>query len=89
MHRTEYFFACNGAQSLHDQLPAQHGRSVTNAVLHALFVRVLRGKTQVWLLNRDQYQKDYSMELGYPWEHPEVWNKIAPFYRVKNIMTQH
>ena len=39
------------------------------------------------LYGHDQYQKDYFTELGYPWEHPEVWNKIAPFYRVKNIMT--
>jgi len=39
------------------------------------------------LYGHDQYQKDYYMELGYPWEHPEVWNKVAPFYRVKNITT--
>ena len=39
------------------------------------------------LYGHDQYQKDYYTELGYPWEHPEVWNKVAPFYRVKNITT--
>jgi dipeptidyl aminopeptidase/acylaminoacyl peptidase len=39
------------------------------------------------LYGHDQYQKDYFTELGYPWEHQEVWNKIAPFYRVKNITT--
>jgi dipeptidyl aminopeptidase/acylaminoacyl peptidase len=39
------------------------------------------------LYGHDQYQKDYLTELGYPWEHPEVWNKIAPFYRVTNITT--
>ena len=39
------------------------------------------------LYGHDQYQKDYYTELGYPWEHPDVWNKVAPFYRVKNITT--
>jgi len=39
------------------------------------------------LYGHDQYQKDYYTELGYPWEHPEVWNKVAPFYRVKSITT--
>ena len=39
------------------------------------------------LYGHDQYQRDYFTELGYPWEHQEVWNKIAPFYRVKNILT--
>jgi dipeptidyl aminopeptidase/acylaminoacyl peptidase len=39
------------------------------------------------LYGHDQYQKDYFTELGYPWEHADVWNKVAPFYRVKNIMT--
>jgi dipeptidyl aminopeptidase/acylaminoacyl peptidase len=39
------------------------------------------------LYGHDQYQKDYFAELGYPWEHPEVWSKIAPFYRVKDIKT--
>ena len=35
----------------------------------------------------DQYQKDYFFELGYPWENKAVWEKISPFYRVKNITT--
>jgi len=39
------------------------------------------------LYGHDQYQKDYSTELGYPWEHRDVWMKVAPFYRVKNITT--
>jgi dipeptidyl aminopeptidase/acylaminoacyl peptidase len=39
------------------------------------------------LYGHDQYQKDYYTELGYPWEQQEVWNKVAPFYRVKNITT--
>ena len=39
------------------------------------------------LYGHDQYQKDYFTELGYPWEKREVWDKIAPFYRVKDITT--
>jgi dipeptidyl aminopeptidase/acylaminoacyl peptidase len=35
----------------------------------------------------DQYQKDYFYELGYPWENKAVWEKISPFYRVKEITT--
>jgi len=35
----------------------------------------------------DQYQKDYFSELGYPWENRATWEKISPFYRVKNITT--
>jgi dipeptidyl aminopeptidase/acylaminoacyl peptidase len=35
----------------------------------------------------DHYQRDYETELGYPWEHQALWDKISPFYRVKNITT--
>jgi dipeptidyl aminopeptidase/acylaminoacyl peptidase len=35
----------------------------------------------------DHYQRDYETELGYPWDHQAVWDKISPFYRVKNITT--
>jgi dipeptidyl aminopeptidase/acylaminoacyl peptidase len=35
----------------------------------------------------DQYQKDYFYELGYPWENKAVWEKISPFYRIKDITT--
>jgi dipeptidyl aminopeptidase/acylaminoacyl peptidase len=41
----------------------------------------------VGLYGHDQYQKDYFTELGYPWERPEVWTRVAPFYRVKEIIT--
>ncbi len=35
----------------------------------------------------DHYQRDYETELGYPWDHQAVWDKISPFYKVKNITT--
>jgi dipeptidyl aminopeptidase/acylaminoacyl peptidase len=39
------------------------------------------------LYGHDQYQKDYESELGLPWEHHDLWDKLSPFYRVKNITT--
>jgi dipeptidyl aminopeptidase/acylaminoacyl peptidase len=39
------------------------------------------------MYGHDQYQKDYFTELGYPWEKREVWDRIAPFYKVKEITT--
>ncbi|HEY1423253.1 MAG TPA: S9 family peptidase [Candidatus Acidoferrum sp.] len=39
------------------------------------------------MYGHDQYEKDYFTELGYPWEKKELWQKLAPFYRVKDITT--
>jgi dipeptidyl aminopeptidase/acylaminoacyl peptidase len=39
------------------------------------------------LYGHDQYQRDYLAELGYPWENKALWEKLAPFYKVKNITT--
>lgn len=35
----------------------------------------------------DQYQRDYETELGRPWENQTLWDKLSPFYKVKNITT--
>lgn len=35
----------------------------------------------------DHYRLEYDIELGYPWEKKEVWEKISPFYRVADITT--
>lgn len=36
----------------------------------------------------DQYIRDYEVELGKPWEHPEVWAKISyPFLHNERIKT--
>jgi dipeptidyl aminopeptidase/acylaminoacyl peptidase len=35
----------------------------------------------------DQYIRDYEYELGPPWQHPDVWQKISPFDKVANITT--
>jgi len=35
----------------------------------------------------DHYRLEYDIELGYPWEKKEVWERISPFYRVASITT--
>jgi dipeptidyl aminopeptidase/acylaminoacyl peptidase len=39
------------------------------------------------LYGHDHYQKDYYTELGYPWENKALWDKLAPFYKVRSITT--
>lgn len=41
--------------------------------------------TSMW--GHDQYILDYITELGYPWENRAVWDRIAPFYKMKSILT--
>ena len=41
--------------------------------------------TSMW--GHDQYARDYIAELGLPWEHRDVWERVAPFYNMKNITT--
>jgi len=41
----------------------------------------------ITLYGHDIYQKDYETELGLPWEHKALWEKISPFYKVANITT--
>jgi dipeptidyl aminopeptidase/acylaminoacyl peptidase len=41
--------------------------------------------TSLW--GHDQYVRDYVAELGYPWENRTAWDHVAPFYKVKTIMT--
>jgi dipeptidyl aminopeptidase/acylaminoacyl peptidase len=41
--------------------------------------------TSLW--GHDQYVLDYITELGYPWENRAVWDRVAPFYKMKNILT--
>jgi dipeptidyl aminopeptidase/acylaminoacyl peptidase len=35
----------------------------------------------------DHYQKEWEAELGLPWQHPEAWTRISPFFRVDKITT--
>lgn len=41
--------------------------------------------TSMW--GHDMYVRDYITELGLPWEHRDVWDRVAPFYNMKNITT--
>lgn len=35
----------------------------------------------------DEYQRDYELELGHPWDNKAVWEKVSPFYRVNSVTT--
>ena len=35
----------------------------------------------------DHYQRQWEAELGLPWQHPDVWMKISPFFRLDKIVT--
>jgi dipeptidyl aminopeptidase/acylaminoacyl peptidase len=41
--------------------------------------------TSLW--GHDEYVRDYVAELGLPWEHRDVWDRVAPFWHVKGIVT--
>jgi dipeptidyl aminopeptidase/acylaminoacyl peptidase len=41
--------------------------------------------TSMW--GHDEYEREYTIELGYPWENRALWERIAPFYKVKTILT--
>lgn len=35
----------------------------------------------------DQYQYEYEMELGFPWEKPDAWFKVSPFFNLGKVKT--
>ena len=35
----------------------------------------------------DHYQRQWEVELGLPWQHPDAWMKISPFFRLDKIVT--
>jgi dipeptidyl aminopeptidase/acylaminoacyl peptidase len=39
------------------------------------------------MYGHDQYQRDYEIELGRPWENKAVWERVSPFFRVANVTT--
>jgi dipeptidyl aminopeptidase/acylaminoacyl peptidase len=39
------------------------------------------------LWGHDQYQRDYTIELGLPWEHPETWDRVDYLRKVERITT--
>jgi len=41
--------------------------------------------TSLW--GHDEYVRDYITELGLPWEQRAVWDRVAPFWHIKDILT--
>lgn len=41
--------------------------------------------TSLW--GHDEYVRDYITELGLPWEQRGVWDRVAPFWHIKDIRT--
>jgi dipeptidyl aminopeptidase/acylaminoacyl peptidase len=39
------------------------------------------------LWGHDQYQRDYTIELGLPWAHPETWDRVDYLRKVERITT--
>jgi len=35
----------------------------------------------------DHYQNEWEVELGLPWEKPEAYTRISPFFKIKNVTT--
>jgi dipeptidyl aminopeptidase/acylaminoacyl peptidase len=41
--------------------------------------------TSLW--GHDEYVRDYVTEIGLPWEHREIWDRIAPLWHISDIHT--
>jgi dipeptidyl aminopeptidase/acylaminoacyl peptidase len=41
--------------------------------------------TSLW--GHDEYVRDYITELGLPWEQRGAWDRVAPFWHIKDILT--
>jgi dipeptidyl aminopeptidase/acylaminoacyl peptidase len=54
--------------------------------LREILLLVTTKPTPSLLLHRRSYVT-YNTELGYPWKHQDVWEKLAYFYQVENIKT--
>lgn len=35
----------------------------------------------------DHYQNEWEVELGLPWDKPDAYTKISPFFKIKNVTT--
>ncbi len=35
----------------------------------------------------DHYQYEWEKEIGLPWDNPEAYTKISPFFKLKNVRT--
>ncbi len=54
------------------------------------FKAAITGASEVNYLSNyghDHYQRQWEAELGLPFDHPDLWMKLSPFFRVRNIKT--
>lgn len=54
------------------------------------FKAAITGASEVNYLSNyghDHYQRQWEAELGLPFDHPDLWIKLSPFFRVRNIKT--
>ena len=69
-----------------------YGGMLTNYVITKTtrFKGAISGASEVnYLANygHDHYQRQWEAELGLPWDRPEVWMKLSPFYQVAKVKT--
>ena len=50
-----------------------------NSVYHKCMYRAAYGN--------DHYQLEWELELGLPWENPELYNRLSPISRVNHVTT--
>lgn len=54
------------------------------------FKAAISGASEVNYLSNyghDHYQRQWEAELGLPFDHPDLWMKLSPFFRVRNVKT--
>jgi len=69
-----------------------YGGTLTNDVITSTdrFAGAVSGASiGLWTSNygHDRYQEWFDTELGPPWENPDLWDSVSPFWEVENITT--
>lgn len=69
-----------------------YGGILTNYVITKTdrFKAAITGASEVLYVanyGHDHYQHEWEKELGLPWEHRDLWEKLSPFNSVENIVT--
>jgi dipeptidyl aminopeptidase/acylaminoacyl peptidase len=69
-----------------------YGGILTNYVITQTnrFKAAISGASEVnYLANygHDHYQREWEAEFGLPWEHPDRWLRLSPFFNVARITT--
>jgi dipeptidyl aminopeptidase/acylaminoacyl peptidase len=69
-----------------------YGGILTNYVITQSdrFAGAISGASEVLYAanyGHDHYQYEWEAELGLPWEHRDLWERLSPFNRIENIVT--